>query len=345
VDPVGRLERVAYQTQQYGLRFNSILLQETARRLVRVSRPRVKRGVIREIQQRFSALLDLDLANVAAGLYPRALLFQFPMLEYMRALPSLIRDAPRVARRQKARDYKDLPPGVDRERYPAYYRRTFHWQTDGYLSEHSAAIYDVGVELLMGGTADVMRRQIIPPVTRFLAETGAAPGSVRLLDIACGTGRTLKQLAAAHPDLRYYGVDMSPFYVQAARKLLRHVGELSLTVENAEHLPYVDGHFDIVSSVYLFHELPKNARRNVVDEMFRVLRPGGLLVIEDSAQLTDSPQIAGALENFPEQFHEPFYNCYIEDDLAAILSDRGFAVESSTPHLVSKVVIARKLHD
>src|SRR5690606_33839699 len=98
----------------------------------------------------------------------------------------------------------------DMSRYPPYYRRNFHWQTDGYFSERSAELYDLGVEILFRGTADIMRRQVIPPITRFLrgtdsgARVGARPGDVRLLDIACGTGRTLKQLAVAHPELRYH---------------------------------------------------------------------------------------------------------------------------------------------
>ena len=64
-------------------------------------------------------------------------------------------------------DFKDIPL-VDKERFPPYYRRTFHWQTDGYFSEHSAEMYELGVELLFRGTADVMRRQIIPPITQFV---------------------------------------------------------------------------------------------------------------------------------------------------------------------------------
>ena len=115
-----------------------------------------------------------------------------------------------------------------------------------------------------------------------------------------------------------------------------------LVPENAEHLPYVDGYFDVVTSVYLFHELPRNARRNVVREMFRVLQPGGLLVIEDSAQTSDSPALVDVLGGFPEQYHEPFYNEYIRDDLADLLAECGFHVASSEPHLVAKVVVATK---
>ena len=97
-----------------------------------------------------------------------------------------------------------------------------------------------------------------------------------------------------------------------------------------------------MTSVYLFHELPRNARRNVVREMFRVVRPGGLVVIEDSAQLSESADIATALRAFPREFHEPFYANYLEDDLAGLLAEVGFVVESTEPHLVAKVVVARR---
>ena len=109
--------------------------------------------------------------------------------------------------------------------------------------------------------------------------------------------------------------------------------------DNAEAMPFKDGWFDVVTCVYLFHELPKNARRNVLRDMLRVLRPGGLCVIEDSAQRAESPSIIRRsfhpcpapsrwtplrtvlrrtlstgtdsaemmffLERFPEDFHEP----------------------------------------
>lgn len=74
--------------------------------------------------------------------------------------------------------------------------------------------------------------------------------------------------------------------------------------------------------------------------MKRVLLPGGLLVVEDSAQLAESPVLAQSLANFAHEFHEPFYEDYLRDDIAALLGEAGFRVESVTPAFLSKVVVA-----
>ena len=332
------LDRFAYRSQHWSFLLQATLVQEATRWVSRMPRPRLKGAEVRAVLRRRDELHARDLANVEAGLYPRELLFDIPVGRYMRALPRLLRDAPRLVRRKRAGAFRDIPV-VDKSRYPAYYRRTFHWQTDGYFSDHSAEIYELGVELLFRGTADVMRRQIIPPVTRAVR---AADRPLRVLDVACGTGRTLHQLAVAHPALRLYGVDLSPAYVRLARRRLADVAEVALAVENAEALPFADAAFDVVTSVYLFHELPRNTRRAVAREILRVVRPGGLVVIEDSAQIAESAEIASALRAFPTEFHEPFYADYLEDDLAALLAEVGFEVESSEPQFVAKVVIARR---
>jgi ubiquinone/menaquinone biosynthesis C-methylase UbiE len=337
---LSRLDRLAYRAQHLSLLINATVMQEAARLVTRAPRPAISPAEVRTLMQRRHELHARDLANVDAGLYPRELLFDIPFRRYARAFPRLVRDTPRVVRRMRRGDFRDIP-AVDKQRFPAYYRRTFHWQTDGYFSEHSAEVYELGVELLFRGTADVMRRQIIPPITRHVRAAGGAE-RVRLLEVACGTGRTLHQLARAHPAMRLWGIDLSPAYVRLARRRLADVDEVALAVENAEVLPFADATFDAAASVYLFHELPRNARRNVVRELHRVVRPGGLVVIEDSAQLAESGELETVLRQFPRDFHEPFYADYLEDDLAGILAEQGFDVTAVESHLVAKVVVARR---
>ena len=334
-----RIDHVVYRAQQTAIRVPLATTRAVASALVGGESP--DPAAVVALRERYEALLARDLANVDEGLYPRSLLYQIPFARYARTLPTFLVDLPGVLRRVRARDHDDLPGDVDLERYPPYFRRNFHWQSDGYLSCRSAELYDLTVELLFAGTADVMRRQVIPPVSRVVGD--GARSDVRLLDVACGTGRTLAQIARAHPRLRLYGLDLSPYYLQVARRVLADVPDVSLVADNAERLPFRSGYFDVVTSVFLFHELPRPARRAVLAEMHRVLRPGGLLVIEDSAQLGESGELAFFLGRFAAEFHEPFYRDYVRDDLAAAAADAGLRVESVEPHFVSKVVVARKL--
>lgn len=300
--------------------------------------PRPRATAIRELERRYRALLEADLDNVRSGAYPRELLFQFPLLEYLTALPKALADVPRILWRSYAGRQAELPAGVDRSRFPKYYLRTFHWQTDGWLSDRSAHLYDGTVEFLFAGTADVMRRMAIPPVAQALA----AKRRPRVLDLACGTGRFLRQLHATLPKAKLYGLDLSPHYLRRARALFPADADVSLLAENAEAVPFADSSFDAVTSIFLFHELPSDARRRVVREAYRVLKPGGSLVICDSAQLADSAVVEDVLHAFPRAYHEPYYKGYLRDDIAAFVTDAGFVVEDSTPHLVSKVVVASK---
>jgi ubiquinone/menaquinone biosynthesis C-methylase UbiE len=332
---------IAYGAQHLGMLLPAAITQRVVRMVGRGPSPSPTREDVKHLNRRLRALFEQDLANVEAGLYPRRLLFQVPVASYAWSFPQLVADFPRSIWRRRREAWRDLPRDADPKRYPPYFRRTFHWQTDGYLSRRSARLYDVGVEFLFAGTADVMRRRVIPPVTRFLDAEGGAEGK-RLLDVACGTGRTLAQMAEAHPALKLYGLDLSPYYVQEARDTLDEVPDVSLVAENAERMPFADGLFDVVTSVYLFHELPKNARRRVIEEMYRVLRPGGLLVIEDSAQYAEADEIRFFLERFPEDFHEPFFRDYLKDDLSVPLAEAGFEVERVEPCFVAKVVTARK---
>jgi ubiquinone/menaquinone biosynthesis C-methylase UbiE len=333
------IQRAAYRAQQTTFLFNCLAAHQVLRTVSR-TRMRPDKRAVAEVRERYAELIQRDLDNVEQGLYPRELLFQVPVSKYARQVPQLVREFPRAIQRALKKDYQDLPESVDLQAYPPYFRRNFHWQTDGYLSRRSAELYDVGVELLFLGMADVMRRQVIPPLTRFFADTGAERG--RLLDVGCGTGRTLLQIAKAHPELKLFGLDLSPFYIQVARDRLDQVADASLVAENAESMPFRDGYFDAVVSVYLFHELPKNARRNVLREMYRVLAPGGALVIEDSAQPADAGRVAFFLDRFSEEFHEPFYRDYLRDDLGTALEEAGFQVQAVDPCFVAKVVVARK---
>ena len=76
-----------------------------------------------------------------------------------------------------------------------------------------------------------------------------------------------------------------------------------------------------LTCIYLFHELPPEARKQAATEMARVMKPGGVVVITDSVQLGDRPDTDAARGMFGG-FNEPFYESYIISDLGACPSLR-----------------------
>jgi SAM-dependent methyltransferase len=108
------------------------------------------------------------------------------------------------------------------------------------------------------------------------AVLGLVSGGARtLLDVACGTGIVTRRLASGRPGLRVTGVDAA--YEMARMAAARMPG--SVVLADSRRLPFPDGEFDAVTSVWLLHlvDSPEDVRA-VVAECARVLRPGGVYV-------------------------------------------------------------------
>jgi len=205
------------------------------------------------------------------------------------------------------------------------------------------------------------------PITADLyeaGETAGIPAEALLASLGCGNPTALADLREGEvvldlgsgggidvllsarrvgPSGKAYGLDMTDEMLALALENRARAG--------AENVEFLKGHIEAIP-------LPSNTvdviisncvinlsgdKRRVLAEAFRVLRPGGLFVIEDSAQLAESGELAYFLGRFAAEFHEPFYRDYVEDDLAAPLTEAGFRVESVEPHFIAKVVVARKV--
>lgn len=287
-----------------------------------------------------AALFAQDLANAEAGLYPLPADRDGSLPELVRRSRLFFADLPQSTERKQNGRGREVHSEDLAARYPSYYLQNFHYQSGGYLTDDSARLYDMQVEVLFSGTANAMRRACLVP----LAETmrGRDQRTVRLLDVACGTGRFLRFAKRAYPRLAASGVDLSAAYLGEARRHLRPYGDVALNVAKAEDLPVADASQDVVVSVYLFHEIPPEVRRQAVREFARVLKPGGRLIFMDSLQLGDVPDYDGLLERFPVNFHEPFFASYIAEDLRSLFVDAGLSVAREEPVFLSKLVVCDK---
>ena len=129
-----RAKELAYVAQQLSMFVPAGLAQRALRRVTGETGIEPTPQQLDILMRRYRALLARDVENVREGLYPDSLLFQIPALHYAKRLPWIVRDLPGVVRRRARENYRDLDAREAR-RYPAYFRRTFHWQTDGYLYE------------------------------------------------------------------------------------------------------------------------------------------------------------------------------------------------------------------
>jgi len=276
-----------------------------------------------------------DLQAVEDGLYPMPSDGTMTARELLDTSRAFFKDVPEVARRRATGAHQEVneEPAGFAEALPRYYRQNFHFQTDGWLSEDSAKLYDFQVDVLFSGATAAMRRKVLLPFAEILKQKDQR--KVDYLDIACGTGGLLRPALKAFPRLKGIGLDLSEPYLNVARERAK-TRRASYVTAMAENLPFADGSLDVISCVFLFHELPPKVRRKVLAEVSRVLKPGGSFLFVDSLQTGDVPDYDGLLSLFPQLFHEPYYNSYLTEDLTSLCSDEGLEERWMTPAFVSR---------
>jgi ubiquinone/menaquinone biosynthesis C-methylase UbiE len=281
------------------------------------------------------ALFEREWQDIAAGLFPAPRARGPEPAEFLRRSLLYFRDLPQVDARRHGALNGELPPGEQGDGLPDYYRQNFHFQSDGWLSEHSAAIYDTQVEVLFTGAADVMRRRALKPIAQWMA--GRNQRDLRGLDVGCGTGRLLAFLHDAWPGLRLSGLDLSQPYLTEARRLIGRTARVKLIEGAAEKLPFEAASLDFVVSSFLIHELPATIRAQALAEMARVVKPDGLVVIVESIQKGDQPSWDGLLDLFPHYFHEPYYAEYANGSLEQWSEAAGLKLVAGERAFLSKV--------
>ncbi len=122
-------------------------------------------------------------------------------------------------------------------------------------------------------------RSLHEHVRRELAPVVRTGGEV--LDAGCGTGGLILRLRERHPEWRYAGIDFMPLACELARQ--RCGPQVDVRVASVTELPFADASFDAVVSADVVCQVDNPEK--AAQEFFRVLRPGGVVVLNCPAYM------------------------------------------------------------
>lgn len=154
-----------------------------------------------------------------------------------------------------------------------------------------------------------------------------AVGSV--LETACGTGRVTGQLRKAlSSEVRLIATDLNADMITIAKKIITDENIEWLTAD-AQSLPFDDNSFDLLVCQFGLMFVPDKAK--ALSEAFRVLRPGGRIILNTWDKLEENPAFYTAdqivQKYFPKDppmfFHIPF-SMHDEKELQLLFANAGF---------------------
>jgi ubiquinone/menaquinone biosynthesis C-methylase UbiE len=142
---------------------------------------------------------------------------------------------------------------------------------------------------------------------------------LKVLDVGCGSGRLMIQMAKAYPNCSFSGIDMDRFAVEDAQRNIQEAAlqdRVSASSGDASSMDY-DGQFDLVTMASVLHEIQPDIRTQALTNCQRALRGSGSIVIFDFSY----PEIW-------QDFRKPEHSMGIMDQF--------FEMAWGTKHLSSK---------
>ncbi|MEH2171862.1 MULTISPECIES: class I SAM-dependent methyltransferase [unclassified Nostoc] len=146
----------------------------------------------------------------------------------------------------------------------------------------------------------------------------------QVLDLCCGSGQTTEFLVKTSQNVT--GLDASPKSLQRARL---NVPEASYVEAFAEEMPFADNLFDVVHTSVALHEMQPQQLRKIINEVYRVLKPGGVFTLVDFHAPTN-PIFWPGISVFLLLFETETAWELLKTDLAELLAKTGFEVSKST---------------
>jgi len=160
---------------------------------------------------------------------------------------------------------------------------------------------------------------------RLTSMTTSQNKPAKILDMACGFGKSTQPFYDSLPNADVIGIDLSAPCLKLAAYTARENQAQNIRYQqaNAEKTPFKNNQFDLVTSTMLLHELPPKSIKAVFTEAYRVLEPGGKM-----AHL-DFYLVPNTFKRFihighSQRNNEPFMEPFVKMNLRKVLENQGF---------------------
>lgn len=166
-----------------------------------------------------------------------------------------------------------------------------------------------------------------PETLDSLIELAAPEPGQRWLEAACGPGVVARALAPHTGSV--HGVDLTPAMIELAEREAAHLDNATFAVGDATHLPDPDGSYDGAIARFTIHHVPVPSR--LVEELARVVKPGGVVVLAD--HVADDDPAAAAWAQEIERLRDPSHWASLTlDALRALGAQAGLELEAEQVH-------------
>ncbi|MGK7893499.1 MAG: class I SAM-dependent methyltransferase [Xenococcus sp. (in: cyanobacteria)] len=239
--------------------------------------------------------------------------------------------------------------------YPDYYQVPFHAYDEGNLCwqaafEAESATYAMALRVWKnepGLTWQVAQDRLRHSFYQVLEKYTINPIK-DILDLGCSVGISTLAIhryfsAKQNLPLNTIGLDLSPYMLAVAKKIDEQQEINQWIHGKAENTEFADNSFDLVTLQFVAHELPRKATQEIFQEIFRILRPGGVIAIVDnnpaSPVIQNLPPVLFTLMKSTEPWSDDYYTFNIEQSLEKIGFNYQTTVASDPRH---RAIIAIK---
>jgi len=219
--------------------------------------------------------------------------------------------------------------------YPSYYTQPFHGYDTGNLNwlaaqEGEAATLSMSVNYWDNVSPYIaeqwVRLNVSSHINNYI-KTQQLDYPYHILDMGCSIGVSTEYLYNSFRRTKnIQGLDLSPYFLSVA-SFRKHERNLSINYihGNAENTKLPARSYNMIVCNFMLHEVPNNATKNILNEIYRILKPGGVIVIVDLDPIrVQNNLIVSQFRKWAFEVTEPHIYEYYKHDMNVRLLDANF---------------------